>query len=164
MNKNSDYILIVSNLLKYEECFLDGLKSVTINENLTLDVSGSVRFTGKQIKSLNDIHFKFNKIKNIHNPTILGLSYCDLITLKGCPEKVDGTLFIDGNPNLKSLQYLPKIILGNLILNENILNKENEFYENNKQVLKNIKLSGYVIDSIKDKKGIINNEGIVKWV
>ena len=35
MSKNSDYILIVSNLLKYEECFLDGLKSVTINENLT---------------------------------------------------------------------------------------------------------------------------------
>lgn len=115
-------------------CEKYGIENYTINEDLSIDVDGSVDISDMKLIK---IPIKFNKVtgtfscrnNNIsdleNSPRIVGQNFiCDinveLTNLKGCPEFVLGD-FSCMNSNLKDLGHLPKIIGRSLYLSHNKL-------------------------------------------
>jgi len=106
------------------------IKNYTINDDLTIDVIGSVKFYKLEDLQNNKIyefpkHIQFRKI-------IKGcflIPNLELITLKGCPyeifggEEGDGSFwhgdFVCSNNNLTSLEFAPKKITGSFQCNNN---------------------------------------------
>lgn len=80
-----------------------GIKNYTINDDLSVDVDGSVYIHEKKIK---EIPISFNKVTGNFKCTEINLT-----TLKGVPNEVGGDFNCSYN-NLTSLEYSPTIVTG----------------------------------------------------
>jgi hypothetical protein len=116
-----------------------GVEDFTINDDLTVDVSGDVnlksKFTGHEIETdiyvgdnlghtvveekLSGIPFQFGKVEgnfdisdNGYDKTVVDVE--GLKSLKGCPTEVKGNFDCSANPALRSLEDGPKVVGGNL--------------------------------------------------
>ena len=83
----------------------------TINEDLTIDIS-SYAYDGDG--DLPD----FIQFRNCAGDFIC--SYCEMTTLRGCPQHVDGNFNCASN-KLKTLEYAPEIVKGSFDCSENEL-------------------------------------------
>jgi hypothetical protein len=93
-------------LNKYE------VKNYTINDNLTVDVSGNVNLFNKQLE---EIPFKFGIVNGTFD-----CSYNELTSLEFSPNKVVG--YFDCNHNkLTSLEFCPQKVSGHFICSYNEL-------------------------------------------
>lgn len=81
--------------------FLDnyGINNYTINDDLTVDVDGNVKFENLDLEYL---PVNFNKVSGV-----FFLYNTKLVSLKGCPREVGMTFYCIGNGNLESLKYSP---------------------------------------------------------
>lgn len=116
-----------------------GVEDFTINDDLTVDVSGDVnlksKYTGHEIETdiyvgdnlghtvveekLSGIPFQFGKVEgnfdisdNGYDKTVVDVE--GLESLKGCPTEVKGNFDCSANPALRSLEDGPKVVGGNL--------------------------------------------------
>lgn len=133
-------------------CINYGISDYTINDDLSIDVNGSVRIN----------NYKFDKIPIRFN-NVLGNFYCsntNLTTLYGFPKKVYGSLYCSEN-KLTSLEYFPTYVEDEIFISDNQLtslkgispNINSEIYCNNNK-LKNLKY----LDNIKGTLYAKNNE------
>ena len=85
-----------------------GIKKYTINDDLTIDAD-KVDLRQLGIDELPE-YIKFNKVKGFFI-----LAECpNLISLRGCPKKIDGNFNINYNQKLTSLDGFPEKITGNI--------------------------------------------------
>lgn len=126
MNKTIKWVELLKKLNFFKDAFLDGLKSIKINDDFTVDVNGNV-FLFEQ--NLNEIPIQFgivsgyfdcshNKLTTLKNcpKEVVGNFYCDynqLTTLKGCPEYVGGNFYCTNN-KLENLKDCPERVGGDL--------------------------------------------------
>ena len=81
-----------------------GIKNYTINSQGEIDVNGDVNLRDKDFKEL---PYKFGKVDRYFL-----LEGCEnLISLKNCPNRVEGFFSCNRNKNLKSLEGCPKTVL-----------------------------------------------------
>lgn len=105
MNENNIIKFLSSNLIK----------NYTINNDLSVDVSGDVFISELKLK---EIPINFNKVSGSFD-----CSYNFLTTLKGCPESVGGDFNCHRN-DINEIDYYPNTIGGDVNL---LLNKIKEF-------------------------------------
>ena len=88
----------IEKLLKYFN-----IKNYTVNDDLSVDVNGTVNILTKGLKKL---PFKFGRVNNNFFCTGIGLE-----TLENSPDSVNGHFYCNNN-NLTSLEFGPKTIRG----------------------------------------------------
>ena len=87
------------------------IKNYTINDKGEIDVNGDVNLRNKDLKEL---PYKFGKVSGSFDL----FNNKDLISLKNCPNRVDGEFFSCKNCSiLKTLEGCPKEVKGDLICN-----------------------------------------------
>ena len=95
------------------------IKNYIINDDLTIDVNGSVNLSYKNLT-----HFpKFIKFNHVS-----GFFWCDhnqLISLEGCPKIIDGP-FMCSDSYLENLDYFPEYVGDDLFLMRNKLTQFTE--------------------------------------
>lgn len=130
-----------------EICEKYNIKGYTINEDGSIDVNRPVNLNRR---GLTELPVKFNIIHGSFD-----CSDNRLTTLKGMANKIEGSLFIEGNDTLDKLDYLPNEIghrkglfldikfgIGKPINNRcgNLLNIDNNY----KMMLRKIRISNLV--------------------
>lgn len=91
------------------------INNVIINDDLTVDVEGSVNMEGNIIlkDEIKELPIQFGVVKGNFNISKRGLT-----TLKGCPYKVYGNFEVTNN-DLNSLKNAPLIVTGNFNITQN---------------------------------------------
>lgn len=102
--------------------YSENVKNYTINDDLTVDVDGSVNLSNRNI-GLHDgyIPIRFGKVSGDFN-----VSNNNLTCLKGCPSEVGGNFNCSDN-NLKSIEDAPLKIGGKIDIDSNYNDLENEY-------------------------------------
>jgi hypothetical protein len=88
------------------------IKNYTINDDLTVDVNGSVYISNTSLK---EIPIQFNIVNGVFD-----CSHNELTSLKGCPKEVNGSFYCYNN-KLTSLESGPTEVRGNFDCDNNEL-------------------------------------------
>jgi hypothetical protein len=126
-----------------EVCKKYRIYSYTINDDLSIDVDGSIGLYNKNLEHLplkfNYVDGSFecqgNKLKSLEGcpKTVGGGFYCldnELKTLEGCPQTVGGDFYC-GHNKLKTLEDSPQTVDGNFYCGDNELTDLEHFPEVN---------------------------------
>jgi hypothetical protein len=119
------------------------IENYTINDDLSIDVDGSIGLYNKNLEHLplkfNYVDGSFecqgNKLKSLEGcpKTVGGGFYCldnELKTLEGCPQTVGGDFYC-GHNKLKTLEDSPQTVDGNFYCGDNELTDLEHFPEVN---------------------------------
>lgn len=113
------------------------ISSYLINDDLTVDVYGSVMLINRLFKEL---PFKFNRITKDFN-----VHHCNIRSFKNFPNIVKGSLIVVDNNKLTSMDGFPKEIGGNIAINDNRIEKLESMPE---IVIGNFDCSGNLLTSL----------------
>lgn len=106
MSRISSTIDLMKKIKQFENAFPDGLKSIKINEDFSIDVDGSVNFFSWRLK---EIPFQFKNVT--------GRFWCnnnELTSLKGSPERI-GDFLVAETIILLLLNMRPNMLVGILV-------------------------------------------------
>ena len=95
-----------------EVCKKYEINNYAINDDLSIDIDGNVRLQGEGLEYL---PLKFNYVSGGFDCSINAL-----VSLKGCPQKVDSDFYCYGN-KLKTLEGSPQTVRGNFYCHHNKL-------------------------------------------